>query len=433
MKTLVFLNRCYWPDSEATGQLLTDLSRRLTDRFDVHVVCGAPNSPSTEDYVRVGVQNVGGVTVHRLKHARLPKSIPAGRIVNLLSFTRAAKRYLRKTNLPADIVVSETDPFLLPVVGVDHARRVGGRSVAYLQDVYPDVAIAVGKAKPGSLTTRITSRLRAAYRRCDRVIVLGSCMRDRLIGPNWQLDPDTIRIIPNWADTRSIRPIDGDQNELRKHLGLQNRFVLMHSGNMGLTQNLDQIIAAMAHRRTPDDATLVLVGDGASRRSLARIAHETFPGQVAVYVRSENGQMLTHFSHPVDPAGPPPRVVFLPYQPREQLADSLSAADVHLISMAASITGCLCPSKLYGVMAAGRPVLAIAPEPTDLARTVESNRIGWVVPPGDTAALAATIQTARDDATDRLSRGQTARRLAVSEYDFEVVAERFADCLEQLA
>lgn len=398
------MNRCYWPDSEATGQLLTDLAEHLADSFDVHVVCGQPNSPVDDRYVRRGQEVRRGVTIHRLKHTTFRKGIPAGRLINLISFSRSADRYLRKTKLACDVIVSETDPFFLPAVGHRHAQRIGARSVAYLQDIYPDVAEAIGKAKPGPVTRRIRAKLRTAYQAADLVIVLGSCMRDRLIAPPWDLDPDSMAILPNWADTDSISPVAADQSRFRAAQGWGDRVVIMHSGNMGLTQNLDSFVRATGSPHWPSDAVLALVGDGASRDRLETIAAEV----------------------------PQSRVQFFPYQPRESLGDSLSAADLHLVSMDARITGCLCPSKLYGIMSAGRPILAMAGIDTDLVRTINQHQIGWAHEPGDADAIARWVGAAVKQRGQWASMGQRARAVAVAQYDRRIVFEQFTQSLQLL-
>ncbi len=401
---IVFINRCYWPDSEATGQLLTDLCQHLTERFEVHVVCGQPNSPlAGAQFSSTGREVRGGVTIHRLQHTSFAKRVPAGRLINLLSFTRAASNYLRRTRLAADVVISETDPFLLPIVGAAHASRVGARFVSYLQDIYPDVAEAIGKVKPGIVTNQIRSRLRKAYQAADRVIVLGSCMGERLESAPWLIDRNKISVLPNWANCDTIVPVDPAQNAFLADNQLQGKFVVMHSGNMGLTQRLDVLIDATTDPAWPDDAMLLLVGDGAARSDLQ--------SQAAAMSAS--------------------RVRFLPYQPRETLAHSLSAADIHVVSMHENIAGCLCPSKLYGILAASRPVLAVASPETDLCRCVTRHQLGWCCPPGDRQAIAKTVAVSRDDEL-RSAAGCRARQVAESHYDRKVVTEAFSQMIAEV-
>ncbi len=405
MHRIVFLNRSYWPDAEATGQLLTDLCEALVDTFDVDVVCGQPNTTVGNDGFRqTGTEVRNGVRIHRLPHTTFSKGIPAGRILNLVSFYRAAGSYLRRSRLRADVVIPESDPFLLPIAAARHVRRHGGKLVCYVQDIYPDVAEAVGKARPGLLTGQIRRRLRDAYRAADRVIVLSDCMADRLRSSPWGIDPDRIAVIPNWSDCTAIAPIPSDDNRFRRDHDLNGRFVVMHSGNMGLTQQLDQMIAAAAAPDWPEQAVLILVGDGASRPRLERQAAALPVGRVRV----------------------------LPYQSRERLADSLSAADLHVVSMAEPVTGCLSPSKFYGILAAGRPTLAITSPETEVFRTVETEGLGWCCPPGDVTAIVTAVADAVADPDRRERMGRSARRLAEADFDRPVVTRRFAELVDSV-
>lgn len=407
---IVFLNRCYWPDSEATGQLLTDLCQHLADDFEVHVVCGQPNSPlKGSAYLEKGVEVRERVTMHRLSHTRFPKSSRIGRALNLVTFYLSAWWYLLRNNLHADVVVSETDPFMLPHLGASFAKRSGAKHVCYLQDIYPDVAEAIDKVPRGLRWTPliIRSLLRKVYQNADQVIVLGSCMKQRLQDSPWNVPSDRIGVIPNWADCESITPVDPANNDFRETHGLTDRFVVMHSGNMGLTQRLDVMVDATAHPAWPENATLLLVGGGASKDRLQQQVADLGPEATA-------------------------RVRFMDYQPREQLGQSLSAADLHVVSMHEKITGCLCPSKLYGILAAGRPLLAIASDGTDLCQTVQHHHLGWTCAPGNVECVANLVAEAAVDHEKRLAVGRTCRVIAESKYDRSVTTEQFQLALSSL-
>lgn len=399
---VLFLNRSYWPDSEATGQLLTDLCESLADRFDVHVVCGQPNSDASGGaYRRSGTSIQNGVTIHRLSHTRFPKRLGSGRIFNLLTFTAATRRYLARTRLEADVVVSETDPFLLPWVGQRHARRIGARFVAYLQDVYPDVAIALGKARDGLVTRQIRRLLKNAYASADRVVVLGDDMARRMIG--WGLPESLFAVVPNWVDTDSVSPRK-QENQFRATHQLEEHFVVMHSGNMGLTQRLEHLLEATRSSHWPEQAVVALVGDGAAK-----------------------GQLQT--SAEACPVG---RVRFFPYQPRNSLADSLSAADLHVVSMDPRITGCLFPSKIYGILAVATPMLMIAPADSEPAAMVEQEQIGWACAPGDSEQIAHRVAAAVGDSEARQTFGRNARALAEEKYDRRIACQKFAEMIDRV-
>ncbi|MDA8745814.1 glycosyltransferase family 4 protein [Rubripirellula amarantea] len=400
----MFLNRCYWPDSEATGQLLMDLCIDLSEHFDVHVVCGIPNSPTTTQYVKEGIEQRQGVTIHRLSHMHFQKRIPAGRLINLVSFSRAASQYLRKTRLSCDVLVCETDPFLLPVVAAKHSKRTGCKLMCYLQDIYPDVAEAIGKVSSGWLTQTIRAKLRKAYERADRIVVLGECMKSRLSDSPWSIAAEKMHVIPNWSDCGLITPLSVHDNPFRLKHGLSDRVVVMHSGNMGLTQRLNVLIEATQCDTWPERAMLLLVGDGAAKSSLQQQANDIGTD----------------------------RVKFLPYQPREKLAESFSAADLHIVSMHPNITGCLCPSKLYGILAAGRPVLAIADSQTDLCQTVRQEGLGWTCEPGQANAIADAVSQATLDDASRAAAGERARTVALAKFDRPVVTNLFKNLLNDL-
>ncbi|WP_164102805.1 glycosyltransferase family 4 protein [Candidatus Laterigemmans baculatus] len=399
---ILFLNRSYWPDSEATGQLLTDLCESIADRFEVHVVCGQPNSDASGGQYRAsGTSLQNGVTIHRLVHTRFPKRLGSGRIFNLLTFTAATERYLARTGLQADVIISETDPFLLPWVGHRHAGRTGARFVAYLQDVYPDIAIALGKARDGFVTRHIRRLLKRAYLAADKVIVLGEDMTARMAG--WGVPAERFAVVPNWIDTQAVAPRK-TENRFRSKHALEERFVVMHSGNMGLTQRLENLLAATRSPDWPEQAVVALVGDGAARKNLQTLAESC-------------------------PAG---RVRFFPYQPRESLADSLSAADLHVVSMDPRITGCLFPSKIYGILAVATPILMVAPPDSEPARMVVNEQIGWACPPGEPGQIAARVAAAVADSQARQAYGRNARALAEANYDRRIATQKFAEVIDEV-
>lgn len=397
---VLFLNRSYWPDAEATGQLLTDLCEGLAHEFDVTVVAGTPNAnPSGQQYHRRGAQRRNDVNIQRLLHTRFPKSTLTGRGANLISFAAATCWRLLQMPRP-NIVVAQTDPFLLPLIAatVKHLRSF--YLIAYVQDIYPDVAVVVGKAREGFLTRLLRRRLARAYRRADWVVTLSSDMRDLLVSHG--VAEERVVIIPNWADTEQIYP-KKQNNILRNSQGLNRQFVVMYSGNMGLVHDLDSIVRAAELLRDEPRITFLFVGEGSER---ARIESEVKRRQLD-------------------------NVRFMPYQPRENLADSLSAADLHVVSLRADVHRCVMPSKLYGVLATGTPVVAIADGESELTRLVREKQVGITVAPGDAYALEQGIRSLFGNTDTVRTLGINARNLAVSHYDSRLAVEQFRDLLHR--
>ena len=398
---ILFLNRSYWPDTEATGQLLTALCEGLTDAFDVHVLAGQPNVSSADgDWQETNVRN--NVTIHRVQHSTWSKRNMMLKGLNFVSFVRACQRQIHHLPQP-DIVIFETDPFLLPFVASRFQRASNCKMVGYLQDIYPDVAVALRKVSNNWVIRKLRQKLFNIYRRCDRMIVLSSDMRRLLLDDG--VASERISIIPNWADTDQISPVDSSENRFRDKYQLRGKFVAMYSGNLGLTQRLEEFVEAAAIVRDDSDIQFVFVGQGARRKDLER---------------------------QVDSLGLS-NVIFCDYQPLEELSHSLSAADLHLIPLTAELSRCLMPSKLYGILAAGRPYLTNAPQDSELYEITHGERVGVAVEAGSPQVIADAIRDAKNS-TEKLSQmGQRARRLAEEKYSRNHSVAAFSKLLTEVA
>jgi glycosyltransferase involved in cell wall biosynthesis len=399
---VVFFNRSYWPDVEATGQLLTELTEDLADDFDVVVVAGQPNHVAPDGVEPSRTQS--GVEIRRLRHTQFHKHSIFGRMCNLLTFTGAAA--WAGCFLPRpDVVVTETDPFFLAFVGRWMQFRHGSRFVVYLQDIYPDIAVAVGKLHEGFVSRMLRRLLFGVYRRADRVVVLSRDMEQTCL--RYGVPADRLRVIPNWADTRRVTPRK-EANDFRRRHHLEEKFVVMYSGNLGLAHPLVPILDAAEQLKGNSRIQFVFVGDGARRSELEADCRRR------------------------DLAN----VTFLPYQPRERLAESLSAADAHLVTMQPEATGFLMPSKLYGILASATAVIALARPDSELCQLVREHDVGFVcdlLAPETVAerlAFVVNYLADRPDETRRL--GEQARRLAESHFDRAQQTTRFGRLLTDL-
>jgi colanic acid biosynthesis glycosyl transferase WcaI len=401
LPSVLFLNRSYWPDAEATGQLLTELCEDLPDSLDVTVIAGQPNdNPTGADYRRRGTEFRNGVRIRRVRHTRFNKRFLPGRIINYLSFLLAAFWAAVWTKLP-DVAVVETDPPLLCLIGWYLKRLRGAKLIVYLQDIHPDIAVALGKIRNGWLTRALRRLMFRTYRAADRVVVLSRDMRDRVIDSG--VAPERVVCIPNWIDTQQVRPVK-HFNAFRERQCRGAKFVVMYSGNLGLCQRLEDVIAAASHLRDRRDILFLLVGEGVLKSQLIE-------------------QVLDLGL---------PNVRFLPYQPKSKLAESLSAADLHLVPLDPRVASCLMPSKLYGVLASGTPLVAVATDRCELAELIRQHAIGVVAQPGDPEALAGILRNLADHRTDLLGMGGRARQLAIAEYDRKQVTGRFNDLLVEV-
>jgi len=403
---ILFINRSYWPDSEATGQLLTSLCEDLAQEFDVEVIAGRPNHEQEQfNASTVGVVRRRGVTIHRVLHTRFPKSSWIGRLLNLTTFTASAFLTSLWRSPRPDLVVTETDPFFLPILGRFLKWRYRIPFIAYLQDVYPDIAIALGKAGDGKLTQALRKTLVNCYNNADQVVVLSEDMKARCVKNGVAASQFTI--IPNWADCDQIRPIK-QRNQFREKYGLEEKFVVMYSGNLGLAHMLEPIIDAANNLKDQPEVVFVVIGEGVQKVRLQQLAE----------------------------ARGLQNVLFLSYQPREFLEHSLSAADVQIVSMLPEVKGCVMPSKLYGVLASGTSVLSLAPADCDLSRLVNSEELGAVCDPSPaetvSARLSESIRLLASDPELVRQQGLRGRALCLEEYDRPLQVKRFTQLLQRL-
>jgi len=414
---VLFLNRSYWPDAEATGQLLTELAEDLAapgrgegmeeenalapgERFapEVAVVCGRPNwNPSGAKAKSFGTTVRHGVAVHRVWHTRWDKGKLRGRAVNFLTFLIGATLRALFTRR-ADVVVVETDPFLLAFAGAALKLRHRAKLVIYAQDIHPELGVAIGRVPDWRSVRWLSAALKRSYLWADRVVTLSEDMRDTFV--RFGVPAKRVEIIPNWTSAEAVRPV-GPPNPFRQRHGLDERFVVMHSGNMGQTQRLETLVDAAARLRSVEAVQFLFVGAG----SLTKTLQERAAGL--------------------------PNVRFLPYEPKEKLAESLSAADLHVISIDPRAVPYMMPSKLYGILASGTACVAIAPAGCELARTVVEHGVGWVAEPGDPTGLADRIAELADNSSQIQVAGRAARALS-AEYDRPVVTARFARMLQGL-
>jgi glycosyltransferase involved in cell wall biosynthesis len=193
-------------------------------------------------------------------------------------------------------------------------------------------------------------------------------------------------------------------NDWARENGLVNKFVVMHSGNIGHAQDLNALVRAATFLRDLEDLAIVIIGTGARHAELLALAERL---QVDA-------------------------VRFLPYQSREVLSDSLSAADLHIVGLARGLSGYVVPSRLYGVMAVGRPVLAAAEPTSETAQLVQSVGCGIVVPPGRPELLTETIRKAYNGEYDLVEMGARARRFAVDEADRTIAISRYRAVLQEV-
>jgi glycosyltransferase involved in cell wall biosynthesis len=365
---VVFFNRSYYPDYGATGQLLTELCEDLVSRFsyDVTVIAGMPLSAEQAIapvpwYAPVRRETHNGVHILRAWSTTLSTRKFSGRIANYLSyFTSAAIASLRIGR--PDVIVSLTDPPIVSLTAIAAAKATGARFVFLCQDVFPEVARLLQDFQNKRVEAILTRVSCYTVREADQIIALGDTMKRRLVETKGA-DPAKIRVIHNWSDAEAIRPGSKDNAFAREH-GLVDKFVVMHSGNVGMSQDVDALIDVAERLRDLPDVVVAIVGEGVRKK----------------FLREEADRR--HVTN----------IRFFPYQPKSGLNNSFATADVFIVSLKRGLAGFIVPSKLYGVLVAGRPFIAAIETDSEAAQIAREHDCGLVVEPGNRDGIEIAIR-----------------------------------------
>ena len=386
---ILVLNQYYWPGVEATAQLLAQLCEDLARDYDVTVVTGQLRGHELPlDEMRNGVRVV---RVRSTTYDRAQLHLRAANYVSYLGDT--ALTALRGER--PDLVLCMTDPPIIGDVALVVARRFGVPLLVISQDVFPEIAERVKRLQQPILLGALRRLVALYLKRADRVVAIGETMKERL--EHKGAPAERVAVIPNWVDTRDLTPRPRRNDWSAAH-GLDDAFVVMHSGNIGHAQDLDTLVRAATFLRDLEPLRIVVIGFGARHGEVTRLAQR------------------------LEVTG---KVAFLDYQPREVLPFSLASGDLHYVGLARGLSGFVVPSRLYGILAAARPVLVSADADSETARLVEEVGCGFVLPPGRPELVAGVI---RDLVEGRLSlegMGERGREWVEREADREVAFGRY--------
>ena len=405
MARVCFVNRFCYPDASATSQLMTDLAGELSSRGWQVTMVGS-NQRYDDPSARLPASDRWrGVDIVRVGTTRFGRRTLAGRAVDYLSFYVRLPFVLWKVLRPGDVLVAKTDPPMLGVVAAPIARLRGARTVNWLQDLFPEIAVALGQPKlPGPLVGLLRWWRNRACRKAAMNVTIGERMGEVLARAG--VAPERIAVVHNWSHEDAIRPLASRDSRLRERLDLQDRFVVGYSGNLGRAHEWKPLFEA-AQLLSEDPAPVAfLVGGGGH-------GYEALKAEVA----------RTGLAN----------IQFQPYHPMEYLSDSMAAADLHLVSLRPELEGLIVPSKFYGIAAAARPVAFIGDGDGELARLVREQDCGVAIPAGRGDLLAeAIVALARDPERVRLQ-GGNARRLLENRFSRAAAHERWHHLLSSVA
>jgi glycosyltransferase involved in cell wall biosynthesis len=393
-RNVLAISQVYPPDPTSLGQHMADAASAVAQRGH-HVTVLTANRGYEDPTLRYPSQEfAGGVTVRRLPLSSFGKHSIFARLAGGLSFL--AQILIRGAlERGVDTILVSTSPPMAGLAGVLLARWKGARLVYWVMDVNPDQAVALGMASRGGLAARGYEWMnRVVLRRADDIVVLDRFMERRILD---KFDVrDRLHVIAPWAHEDHITPQPRAENRFRDAHGLRDKFVVMYSGNHAISSPLRTIIDAALALQDDPHIVFVFVGGGTGKRE-------------------------------VEAAGAR-NIVSLPYEPLDALSYSLGAADLHVVTMRDDMVGIVHPCKVYGALAAARPVLFVGPRDSHLADLIDSGSLGWHIAHGDVAGAEAAIRSAAalsDDQWSAMSRN--ARSAIDAHFSKQSLCSAFCD------
>jgi colanic acid biosynthesis glycosyl transferase WcaI len=391
MNRILVLSELYYPEQTSTGYLLTKTAEGLAEEFTVKVIAGpATNFLKSTDAPVNEVRN--NVEIFRCQGTSFDKDSLFGRLVNLM--TRSLTIFWKTLTIAKkdDCIFVVTNPPLLPFVALLIKWLKGCQLVLLIHDVYPEVIVATGLSKSDSPLVKIAQIMnRLLYNQSDRIVTLGRDMSKLALAKLKDENKNKIHCIPNWADNDAVKSIDRASNPLLQEIGVSDRFVVLYAGNMGRTHGIEYLAEAAKSLKNNPNIHFVVLGFGAKRKWLEE------------FVTKENLQSVT----------------ILAPRPRSEQTIFLNACDVALISFVPGMAGVSVPSRTYNQMAAGKPIIAVAEDWSELAEVVKEEAIGWVISPGDIEGLTSAIETAANNRELCQQMGKKAATVAQTKYDFK--------------
>jgi glycosyltransferase involved in cell wall biosynthesis len=399
---VVILNQYYVPDVASTGHLLFELAENLAMQgADVTVLTCRPSYGPPETWQECPRNEfTNGVRVKRLWSTRLSKDSLIGRVLNSVTFLVPLAILHVLPRRQGEVFLYTTNPPYLGFVGAFVSAIRRHNYVVLLHDSYPELAVWVGKIKKNGLIDRVWRWCnKVMYQRAKQTIVLSEAAK-RLVCNNYDPDPNSVHVIPNWADPSELVPKLKTQSAFAIKHDLVEPFTLLYSGNLGLYYEFDMVLEA-AEQLLGDHFKLVFTGAGGQRSYIEKQIEE---------------RKLTN-------------TLLLPYQPQASFNDSLNSCDALLVTIAKGIDGISFPSKLYTSLSVGRPIIAFSSPNSELRLKVETNKVGHWVELGDADGLVACIRNMIANPDEVKAAGIRARNLLIEQYSIDVSGKKYYDVL----
>ena len=408
---ILVIQQHFYPEVAATGQLLLDLCEGLVKAgYKVKVITGNPTEIPQEkqkgNFLRK--ENYKGIEIFRLKNTTFNKYRMAGRVLNYLSFHFLIFFHMLFYERPDLVFVLSTPPFI-SFSGLMLKVFKRSKVIYNVQDLFPDLAVELGKLKNKQFIEFLKKLSELIVRRVDKVVVVGEYMEKRIREELLrETSTDThVVTIHNWADGDKIKVLreDEENNFLKREWRLEGKFVVLYSGNIGYLHEFDTIISTAEYfaKEGPREIVFVFIGEGIKKSYIEEKIKEK-----GLY-----------------------NILFFPYQSREMLTYSLGLADVSLVTLEKGFEGMVVPSKIYGILASGKPVIAIIGEESEITEIIRRGKCGEIIKIGDFKALSNAIINYYKNPQKCNEEGMNGRKYFEKNFERKIAIKKYIKVIEE--
>jgi len=396
------ISEVYYPDEAATSHFMTHIAEGLAKKSAVSVICARSNIsnyPVTvcwkENHNNVQIQRCLSTTLDKKKYfLRLINAI----VISLSIFFRSLISIKKN-----DSILVVTNPPFLPFIVLLVCKIRRAKCVLRIDDVYPEAFINAGLIKSHSFLARILNWFSKKLYQCvDQIVVIGRDMKELIETKINKSSCNKLKIITNWADLELVSPLPRSQNSLLQELNLSSKFVVQYAGNMGPLQGLDSLIKAAIKLKDYESIHFLFIGSG----------------KMLPWLKEEISKVSLK------------NVTLLDQRPRSDQSNFLNACDVAFVSLKAGMAGVGVPSRMYNILAAGKPIIGVMDDYSELSRVIHEEKVGWLASPEDPAQIANVILEASQNPALLIEMGHRARRVAEIKYSSQAIINAYGELMD---
>ena len=402
-KTLNIISQYFFPDNAATGQLLYSLAKKLKEKkFNIRVITSYPSYAENRNNEILN-ENHEGFKIERLFLTKFSFIKKSPKLFKGIIFCLLNTKEILFMNKNLDLIILTSEPLFLPIFGWLLCKLKSINYVLLIYDLYPEILVDMKLIQNDNFINKIWTRLNyKVYKNSKEIIVLSKDIKDK-ITKKYNIKKKKINIIPSWADTKSLYPVERDENWFIKENNLEGLFIVIYSGNQGRLHDLDTIIETANLLKNESKILFLFVGSGFQNKSLKK------------KVKSKNLNNCR----------------FLPYQKLDDLKFSLSSASLGVVSVCKNAYENIAPSKLYGYLAVGLPLVIISPEKSYLKEFVEKKELGIWIKNGQSERFAKQIIAIKDSTKVQLDFKKKALEYINNYASLEFISNKYGEILKR--